>query len=559
MNKIWNLKIEKINNGSLIENILRYRGIGYEEIEEFLSDNPKKTYDPFLLKNMDKAVDKIKYHIEKESKIVIFGDYDVDGVTATTLLVQFLSNITNNIDYYIPNRFSEGYGLNNEAIKYIKEVMNADLIITVDNGVSSFNEIKYATEIGLDVIVTDHHNPPDKLPNSILINAKQKGDEYPFKELCGCGIAFKLAQALQRTLKIDKKILNSLLDLVTLATIADMVPLVDENRTLIKYGLRFINKDTRLGLAVLREVVGLKEKEIDSGRIGYTIGPCFNAAGRIEDAKLGVKLLLETDKDNALKLAKKLHELNVERQKVQEKGEEYCIELVETNYMNYDFLVVRADNVSEGVIGIVAGRIKDLFYKPTLVVSKSSEGYLKGSGRSIKGIDIYEELKEVSDLFIGFGGHEMACGFSLEEDKLDELRERLNAKAMQIKLDNPDIFIPKLDVTAKINPSELTMELINEISKLEPYGIGNPEPLFMIENIQVNKDFTKFCGNNEAHLKLSGKKENIFLNGIGFSLAEKYSNLECQDLVDVVFAPEINEYNGRVSVQMIIKDIRESL
>ncbi|WIF94182.1 single-stranded-DNA-specific exonuclease RecJ [Caminicella sporogenes] len=559
MEKIWNFVGEKIEGLSIVESILYAKGItAKEEIEEFLSDRPKKTYNPFLIKNMKEAVEKILNHLKNNSKIVIFGDYDVDGVTSTALLVEFFSNITNNIDYYIPNRFSEGYGLNKEAIKYIKEEMKGDLIITVDNGVSSFDEVEYAKETGLDIIVTDHHNPPEKLPKCILVDVKQKGDIYPFKELCGCGIAFKLAQALQRSLKLPKNTLSKLLDLVTLATIADIVPLIDENRTLIKYGLRIINSNKRLGLSVLREVVGLKDKEINAGRIGFILAPCFNAAGRLEDAKLGVELLLEKNEERALKLANILYRLNRERQKVQERGEEYCRQLVEKNYMKYDFLVLRADNISEGVIGIVAGKIKDIFYKPTLVVTKTEEGYLKGSGRSIKGINIYEELKKVSDLFIGFGGHEMACGFSLEEDKLDELREKLDFRAKEIKNESPDIFIPKIDIIAEIKPSDLTIDLIEEVSKLEPYGMGNSKPLFAIKNIKVNTNWTRACGNNNIHLKFSGKKDNIFLNGVGFSLAEKYNNLGEVLYVDIAFSPEINEYNGKVSVQMVIEDIKKS-
>ncbi|KXZ39755.1 single-stranded-DNA-specific exonuclease [Alkalithermobacter thermoalcaliphilus JW-YL-7 = DSM 7308] len=561
MEKIWDVKMERIENMSLIEAILSYKGI-YEkkDIEEFLSDKPQRTYNPYLMLNMDKAVEKIIYHIERKSKIVVFGDYDVDGVTGTTLLVEFLRNLTNNIDYYIPNRFSEGYGLNKEAIAYIKDTMKADLIITVDNGVSSFDEVEYAIKIGMDIIITDHHNPPDKLPETIVINPKQNNDNYPFKELCGCAVAFKLAQALKiRLNNLPGDILRKSLDLVTLATISDMVPLIDENRTFVKYGLKMINNSKRLGLSTLIEKAGLKDKCINSGRIGYIIGPCFNAAGRIEDAKLGVKLLMETDKDKAKYLADILYNLNIQRQKVQEKGEENCKRLVEDKYLDDDFLVVRSDDISEGVIGIVAGRIKDIFYKPTLVVSKGSEGYLKGSGRSIKGINIYEELKKVSDLFIGFGGHEMACGFSIEEENLNELRERLNKRAKEIKQKDPYIFIPKIDVITTMMSNELNIDLINQLSKLEPYGIGNPKPLFLMKNINVNKNFTKECGSNNTHLKLSAHKDSIFLNGIGFSLAQKYKELGSPDVIDIIFTPEINEFNGKITVQMIIEDIKKAL
>ncbi|MCR1897745.1 single-stranded-DNA-specific exonuclease RecJ [Irregularibacter muris] len=557
MDKIWNIIGSREKGQSLVENILVAKGISDpEERKEFLSDKPQKTYNPLSIKNMDKAVEKIIEHLDKKSKVIIFGDYDVDGVTSTALLVEFFNTFTDKIDYYIPNRFSEGYGLNKEALLYIKEEMQGELVITVDNGVSCYEEIKYAQEIGLDIIVTDHHNPPEKLPSCILVNVKQEGDSYPFKELCGCGVAFKLAQALQRALSLPKNVLSHALDLVTLATISDLVPLIDENRTMVKYGLKIINSNKRLGLSVLREIAGLKNKEINAGRIGFTIGPCFNAAGRLEDAKLGVQLLLEKNKVKAQEIAIKLHGLNSERQRIQNEGEKICKEMVEQKYLDSDFLVLRVDKVSEGVIGIIAGKIKELFYKPTLVVTKGEEGYLKGSGRSIRGINIYEEMKKVSDLFIGFGGHEMACGFSIEEDKLEELRKRLNDRARAIKEKAPDVFVPKVDIITEMQAQELNVELVKEISKLEPYGMGNPKPLFILRDIQVNSSWTKACGSDKTHLKFSGKKDEIFLSGIGFSLASRYQHLGMPNILDAAFCVEINEYNGKITPQMVIEDIR---
>lgn len=559
MDKIWNIMGHRGQGKSLIEDILLSKGITDPiDMKEFLNEKPQRTYDPFLIKNMLEAVKKIKDYIARENKIIIYGDYDVDGVSSTALLVEFFKGITPNIDYYIPNRFSEGYGLNKEALLCIKEEMQGDLIITVDNGISSYDEIEYAKEIGLDVIVTDHHNPPERIPECIVVNVKQQGDRYPFKELCGCGVAFKLAQALQRELNLPKKVVNHLLDLVTLGTISDLVPLVDENRTMVKYGLKAINGNKRIGLTALRKVIGLEDKEISAGRIGYTIGPCFNAAGRIEDAQIGVKLLLEKDQDSAKRLSETLHNLNSKRQKIQVDGEQYCKELVEERYFEDNFLILRADQVSEGVIGIVAGKIKEMFYKPTLVLTKSKEGYLKGSGRSITGIHIYNEMSKVSDLLLGFGGHEMACGFSVEESNLEELRERLNEQVTNIKDKNPDIFVPRINILAEIKAKELNLEFIREISKLEPYGVGNAKPLFTIKNVQINNSGTKICGKDHSHLRFSGKKDGVFLNGIGFSLAEKYQDIEESGLVDIAFCADINEYNGRISPQMRIEDIRSA-
>lgn len=558
MEKVWKIASEKVEDLSIVESILRCKGITEkEEIEEFLSDKPQKTYDPFIIKNMTEAVGRIIFHIKKGNKIVIAGDYDVDGVTATSLLLEFFGGITKNIDYYIPNRFTEGYGLNLDAIKHMKEDMGADLIITVDNGISSVKEVDYANELGLEVVVTDHHNPPEKLPDCLIIDVKQEGDEYPFKELCGCGIAFKLAQAIQKTLGLPKATLSKLLDLVTLGTICDIVPLVDENRTLIKYGLKNINANKRLGISVLRHIVGLKEKEITAGRIGFVIGPCFNAAGRLEDAKHGVQLLLARDMATATKLSKYLYDLNRERRSVQEIGEKLCKSIVEKSYIDNDFLVLRADSISEGVIGIVAGKIKDIFYKPTLVVTKSEDGHLKGSGRSISGINIYEEMKTCSDLFLGFGGHEMACGFSIEEDKLDELRSRLDFRAKRIKAETPNIFVPKLNIMTEIESGELTTQLVNDISKLEPYGMGNPRPLFVIRNIEVESTKTRGCGTDGKHLKFVGSSGNITVDGIGFSLTERYIKSGQPSSVDVAFSVDINEWNGNVKPQMIIEDFKK--
>ena len=557
MDKNWQLINERQEGLSVIETILFSKGITQkEEIGEFLSDKPQKTYDPFLIKNMQESIACIKKYVKEKKKIVIFGDYDVDGVCASTLLMQFFSHITNSIDYYIPNRFSEGYGLNKAAIDYIKEKMGGELIITVDNGVSCVEEVAYAKQLGLEMIVTDHHNPGEKLPECLVINVKQQEDTYPFKELCGCGVAFKLAQALQRIFDLPKTVLNPLLDIVALATVADIVPLVDENRTFVKYGLDIINKDKRLGLSVLRKVVGLHDKKITAGRIGFVLGPCFNAAGRLEDAKLGVKLLLETSYEQALKLANTLYTLNRERQQLQEQGEAYCKAVVEQQYIEDGFLVVRADHVSEGVIGIIAGKIKDIFYKPTLVVTKGEEGYLKGSGRSIKGINIFEELGKVSDLFIGFGGHEMACGFSIKEQRLDELREVLNKRAGEIKASDPNVFVPKLEIITELTGEELTVDLIREVEKLEPYGMGNSRPVFVIKNIKVNPQWTKACGSNKTHLKFSGSHGDCILGGIGFSLAEKYEKLQYPREVHIAFNPEINEYNGKIKPQMMIQDLK---
>ncbi|QEK11497.1 single-stranded-DNA-specific exonuclease RecJ [Crassaminicella thermophila] len=548
---------------SIIKKILRNKGItSDEEIEEFLSSKPKKTYDPYLLKNMREVVEKIIKYINEKKSIWIYGDYDVDGISSISLLMDFLSKFTNNLNYYIPLREEEGYGLNCDAIEDIKK-KGGELIITVDCGSTSVKEVNLAKELGMEIIVTDHHNLSDEVPNCLILNPKQEDCHYPFKLLCGCGIAFKLAQAIQKRLDAPKKYLSDVLDLVALATVADVVPLIDENRTLLKYGLKKINNSKRLGLKALIEAVGLRDKEITAGHIGFVIGPHFNASGRIDDAKASVKLLLSNDAKIVESLVKHLVKCNKERKAIQEKGLEICKEKVEKYYLEDLFLVVDSEGTHEGVIGIVAGRIRDLYYKPTLIVTQSQEeGILKGSGRSIDDIDIYEEMKKCEDLFIKFGGHKNACGFSIEKSKLDLLRKRLNEQALMIKQKSKDAFIKKLRIDCELKPSQITEELIEALKKIEPYGMGNEKPQFILRQIKVkNEKDSVFMGKNGEHLKLRGVSkfydDLTEITAIGFGMAKNYKDIGYPQNVDVVGFPKLNEWNGYKNVQFMIYDLKE--
>lgn len=551
------------NISPIVQKILISKGIkSKEDMEEFLSIKPKKTYDPFLLKNMTEIVDIIIEHINTKKNIWIYGDYDVDGICSIALMVDFLSRFTKNLNYYIPLREEEGYGLNCDAIREIKE-NGGDLIITVDCGSTSVKEVELAHELGMEIMITDHHNLSDEVPKCLILNPKQKDCNYPFKLLCGCGIAFKLTQALQKKLDAPKKYLSDVLDLVGLATVADVVPLIDENRTILKYGLKKLNNPTRSGLKKLITAVGLDDKEITAGHIGFVLGPHFNASGRIDDAKLGVELLLSRDNQKIERLVNHLVSCNNERKDIQKNGLEICKNKVEQNYLEDLFLVVDSEGTHEGVIGIVAGKIRDLYYKPTLVVTKSSqEGILKGSGRSIDDMDIYEELKKCEDLFVKFGGHKNACGFSIEESKLSILRERLNKQAEQIKEKSPEVFIKTIQINCEITPSKLTEELVEELGKIEPYGMGNERPYFLIRKIKVNngsKDV--LLGKGQEHIKLKGKsqlyKDQKEVVAVGFNMAYKYTDhLNCPEVVDMIGVPKINEWNGYKNIQFMISDIR---
>ncbi|SHI88644.1 single-stranded-DNA-specific exonuclease RecJ [Geosporobacter subterraneus DSM 17957] len=546
----------------IIQKVLFSKGItDTAEMEEFLSPKPQKTYNPFLMKNMEEASALVLQYILKKKNIWIYGDYDVDGVASIALLMDFLGRFTDRIHYYIPLRAEEGYGLNCEAIQEIKN-KGADLIITVDCGSTSVKEAALAKSLGMEIIITDHHNLSEEKPDCLILNPKQEGCSYPFKLLCGCGIAFKLAQALQQKLGAPKNCLNEILDLLALATVADVVPLIDENRTMLKYGLQRINQPTRHGLNFLIQSIGLGGKKITAHHIGYILGPHFNASGRLDDARAGVELLLAREPEKVAALTRHLIACNNERKLIQDQGLEFCREKVEKEYPNDLFLVIDSGNTHEGVIGIIAGRIRDIYYRPTLIVTEATEeGILKGSGRSIDGLDIYETLKKSADLFVKFGGHKNACGFSIEKNKLPLLRQRLNQQAAEIKAENPGIFMKSLKVHGILRPTEITEKLVEELERIEPYGMGNEKPLFLMSNLPVSyPSELSFIGKAKEHIKLRGIPGSRGpMEAIGFGLAQCYlDRLGAPEALDLLGFPCFNEWNGNRSIQFMISDMKKS-
>ena len=554
------IKIKGID--PVITRILHQKGIRErEEIHEFLSDKPKKTYDPFLMKDLGEACDRIEKVLEQQGHILIYGDYDVDGITSTTLLMNFFQNFYSNISYHIPNRQEEGYGLNLETLEELVETRKPALLISVDCGITALEEVAYLNKKGIGVIITDHHTPGEELPKALVVNPKREECDYPFKDLSGCGVAFKLTQGLQRRLNLDKKILNQNLDLVALATVADVVPLRDENRTLLKYGLQRINERRRLGLKILLEEIRLGDKKITPGHIGFMIGPHFNAGGRVADARTGVELLLTKDPDRAGEIARHLARCNEERQEIQQIGLERCLEEIEQKYLENDFLIIDLPGLHEGVIGIIAGRIKEIYYRPVLVLTNSEDPEIyKGSGRSIEGFDLYREMAEFKDLFQKFGGHPAACGLSLEKRNIPKLRRELNQRAKELKESNRELFMKKIKIYAKVGEEKLQKGFIETIQRMEPYGMGNEKPLFLLEDLQVPDQGKIRLGKEKTHLKLKGRvtggKQD--LEAIGFNMVEQYfEELQSPGAIDVVFFPEMNVWNGRGSVQLLIQDLRE--
>ncbi len=476
--------------------LLHKRGIQeQEDIMEFLSPSPRRTYDPFLLKNMEEGVSLILEEAVKGSRICIYGDYDADGITSTTLMLSVLRHITDpgQVDYYIPSRFEEGYGLNMDAIQQIA-ARGVDLIITVDCGSVSYDEVEYAKQLGMKVLVTDHHNVTDTIADCLVINPKQPGCPYPFKSLAGCGVAFKVAQAIQQRADLPKSVINEVLDLVAIGTVGDIMPLVDENRTIVKFGLRILNRCQRTGLARLIDAVSLTPGKITSENISYIIVPHLNASGRIEDASMAVELLrcAEEPEDAAASeaLDEKVATLvnqNIQRKKLQQDTFRSCVDdLQEVK----DFILIRSEDAHEGIAGIVAGKLKETYYRPSIIVTATgSEGEeLKGTGRSVEGVNLYELLKTQEDLFLKFGGHAGACGFSLKRENLPALRKGLAEEMSNIYENNPEIFIKKYDIDLELDPADVSYDLVQQLDMLAPFGNKNPKPLIACKDVIISDE-----------------------------------------------------------------------
>ena len=483
--------------------LLNNRGIiSEEDIAEFLSDKPQKTYDPSLLDDISAGVDLILSEIRKGTKICIYGDYDADGITSTSLMLSVLGHLMpkERLDYYIPSRFEEGYGLNMEAVKHIAE-SGAGMIITVDCGSVSSEEVAYARELGMKIVVTDHHNITDKMADCPLINPKKPGNSYPFRELSGCGVAFKTAQVIQQRAGLPKSVLTEVLDLVAIGTIGDIMPLTDENRTMVKFGLKMINMGRRPGLRKLIEGAGLKTGAITSENVGFVIVPHLNASGRIEDASQAVRLLTAEEGYSGIEeIVEDLLHKNRERKRLQAEAYKSCTAGLDRSNLQ-DFLLIESKDAHEGIAGIACGRIKDTYYRPSAILTPTgSHGeLLKGTGRSIDGVNLYQLLKKHEDLFEKFGGHGAACGFTMKKENLEPLREGLLADMAELAASDPELFVRKYPVDMKLGMGEINIAFAEQLELLAPFGNGNPKPLFEIENVTMED--VRFMGNENQHVR----------------------------------------------------------
>jgi single-stranded-DNA-specific exonuclease len=544
-----------MNISPAILSILAKRGItSSEDIAEYMSPKPKLTYDPFLMKGMDAASDMIIEYARSGRKICIYGDYDADGVTSVSLMLTLLKELTDNAEYYIPSRFEEGYGLNRNAIDKMAE-RGTELVITVDNGCVAFDEIEYIKEKGMAVIVTDHHNVDERSPDCIMLNPKQPDDTYPFKYLCGCGVAFKLAQAVTRKTGISKKILNSLLDITGIATVGDIVPLTDENRTLVKYGMDRIRRNERPGLRSLLEEIKLNPETVSSYNIAFGIVPHINSCGRMKKADIGVELLTGSDRTRLSEITSEIAGLNTERKNAQDEIYRSAVIKLEEGEKIPDFILYDAGKAHEGVTGIVAGKLKEKYYRPVIIVTDSGDGIAKGTGRSIPGADLHKMLSKYSSLFLRFGGHAGACGFSMKKQDVDYLRESLNADMAEMLVNEPHLLDYVIIPDAVIDADDVTLELARDIRRMEPFGEGNPRPVFEIKNIFVKS--VSSMGKQKQYRKLNcmSDRGRIFEAVCFDSEMEGIDSLYSGVRINVFGEIDENVWNGRSSVQIILKQI----
>jgi single-stranded-DNA-specific exonuclease len=544
---------EALNIHPVLCKLLVDRGIEtFEDAKTFFRPSLDQLHDPFLMKDMDKAVARIKSAMDNRERILIYGDYDVDGTTSVSLMFLFLNPIYPNIDYYIPNRYTEGYGISTQGIDYAVE-NKCGLIIALDCGVKAVEQAKYATESGVDMIICDHHLPGEVIPDVVaLLDPHQPGCDYPYKYLSGCGIGFKLAQGFTKYADLDPKGVLNLLDLVTVSIASDIVPLTGENRVLAHFGLQKINSDPLTGLQALMEVSDMRPP-VTISKIVFGLGPRINAAGRLDDAKKAVRMLVASTPQFAQEHAGVLQGHNLDRKEIDKQITAEAIELLENNPLTPELVtnVLYNPDWHKGVIGIVASRVMDNFYKPTIMLTKSN-GVLAGSARSVKGFDVYEALSECSEYLEQFGGHMYAAGMTMQPEQYEPFRNKFEEVVK--KSIRPEQLIPEIEIDAELELSDINNKFYNILKQFAPFGPENMPPLFITSNLTCNGR-SKVVGN--GHLKLDIKDNNgNRANGIAFQQAAHYPYIASRYPYDLAYYVEENHFNGNVSLQLNVKDIR---
>ena len=561
MNKKWEVckenkndidKISKENGlSNLISSILASRGIiEKEDVREFLNPTRADFHDPFLMPDMEKAVDRILKAIQTQEKTIIYGDYDVDGITSITVLKKFLEERNLQVGEYIPNRLNEGYGLNKEAVKKIAE-QGYKLIITVDCGISCIEEIKYATELGLEVIVTDHHEPAEELPKCLaVVDAKRKDNQYPFNQLAGVGVVFKLIQAISIKLNLDNKEYLKYLDIVCVGTISDIVPLVDENRVITKLGLKLVPISKNIGLRTLLASTGYKE--VNSTTISFGIAPRINACGRMGEEKEALKLFLTNDLHEAKEITEKLNNYNLERQETEKRIFKQALEQIENGEKDKSCIVLGQEGWHHGIIGIVASKVTDIYFKPSILICfEGEEG--KGSGRSIPGFNLHDAVMNCDTYVEKFGGHSMAIGINVKRENFEKFKKEFEEYTQNSHISD---IIPIIQIDKQVDIKKINIQEVNELKLLEPYGEGNKMPVFLIKNLKILSIRSLSEG---KHIKLKLGIDNYMIDAIGFNMGEVADKYLIGDKVDIVGSLEVNQFGGNENIQVNLKDLRKTI
>ena len=548
----------ELNISSAAARMLVVRDIqSAEEARQFIRPLLDKLHDPFLMKDMDKAVERLHQALTKDEKILIYGDYDVDGTTAVAVIYRFLSPLTSSLDYYIPDRYNEGYGVSTQGIDYAAE-QGCTLIITLDCGIKAVEKVAYAKSKGIDVIVCDHHTPGDELPAAVaVLNMKREDCPYPYKDLSGCGVGFKLAQAYTQQYGLPFDNLLPLLQLLAMSIASDIVPITGENRILAHYGIKQINLAPFAGVSAVITVAGIEAKRLTISDLVYKLGPRINACGRMKSGRAAVELLLTDDATFAHQQAEEVNQHNEERRDCDTETTKEALAMLEEDatFAQRHSTVVYAPHWHKGVVGIVASRLTETYYRPTIVLTAGEDGIISGSARSVGGFDIYAAIDSCLDLLTNFGGHKYAAGLSMHIDNLPEFCERFEQYvATHIREDQ---LQPTLLIEAELELADITPAFYNVIRYLEPFGPGNPRPLFASRNLINHRD-TRVVGKTSEHLRLDVTDRAYAITGIAFKRGAMAQHIQNGNPVDICYELDENTFNNRTTIQMMVQDIKPS-
>ncbi len=560
MQKVWNVKkynndevkdiMNKYNISEILAKLIISRNV--EDIDMYLNGDLSSLRDPYLICDMDKLIDRIYNAINNNEKICIYGDYDVDGITSITIMYKFLKSLGADVCYYLPDRLVEGYGVNKDALDKIK-AKGVKLVITVDCGITAIEETEYAKELGIDMCITDHHECSEIIPSCIaVVDPKRKDDNYPFKMLAGVGVAFKTIVALAIKYNIEKEEYLKYLDIVAIGTISDIVPLVDENRIISKFGLQMLKKTSNQGIKALLETINYKE--IDSTMISFLVAPRINACGRLGKAEVAVELLLEEDENKAKIKALKLDELNSTRQEILKDILDNATNIIEssTTIKENNSIVLYNETWHNGVIGIVASNLVSIYNKPVILFTKEN-GVIRGSGRCPSGFSLYDALSKSDKYLIQFGGHELAAGMSVKEEELENFK---NEFERQVTILNGNIKEQTIDVDMEIKKEDLNANILKDIRKIRPYGQSNPSPLFIYKDLKITAIRTL---KDEKHLKFILRDDKYLIEALAFSKGDRRDEFKVGDKINVICSVELNTYNTPKTIQFILEDFKKSI